>query len=224
MTIRDGHPRSLNPEPELMRQFESIGDNCEFGFVQWYHGVDESGLLRFASTEFDGLLRLFDAQFQGAFDWEDMAPYSSNMVRSKRFGVAFHTDIRCVLDGEKWKYATDEEARRQFYDVELGKLVHLQQKLLDTFRSGDRILVYKRNAGLSHSEISAMRSRLDFYSRQSRLLCVTVANGAASDFLRIGPGVRLGLIDRLAPYTRAEDSSYERWTALCRQAASDGWE
>ena len=33
-----------------LHAFRSLGDNCEFGFVQRYGGVEPSGLLRFSYT------------------------------------------------------------------------------------------------------------------------------------------------------------------------------
>ena len=34
--------------PTLLNSFESLGDNCEFGFVQRKFGTEPAGLLRWA--------------------------------------------------------------------------------------------------------------------------------------------------------------------------------
>ncbi|MBE7247769.1 MAG: hypothetical protein INR63_22720, partial [Actinomycetospora chiangmaiensis] len=41
---------------ERLHAFRSLGDNCEFGFVQRYGGVEPSGLLRFSYTPMEDLI------------------------------------------------------------------------------------------------------------------------------------------------------------------------
>ncbi|HEX2941395.1 MAG TPA: hypothetical protein VHO91_10130 [Rhodopila sp.] len=36
------------PADDILFAFESLGDNCEFGLVQRYHGIEPLGLLRLA--------------------------------------------------------------------------------------------------------------------------------------------------------------------------------
>src|SRR5260221_3025006 len=56
------------PLDQLMMQFESLGENCEFGLVQRRCGAEPLGLLRFASAPLPVLLAGLRARFEGLGD------------------------------------------------------------------------------------------------------------------------------------------------------------
>lgn len=49
----------------LVARFESLGDNCEFGFVQRRSGVEDGGLLRWAVSPPEALLKAIRSRFSG---------------------------------------------------------------------------------------------------------------------------------------------------------------
>ncbi len=52
-------------DAELLCHFESLGRNCEFGFVQRLSGAEPMGLLRFAGMSFDALVQALNTRFAG---------------------------------------------------------------------------------------------------------------------------------------------------------------
>lgn len=58
----------MDARAEILGQFESLGDNCEFGLVQRIGGIEPLGLLRFAGFHIPveyRLNRLLDALERG---------------------------------------------------------------------------------------------------------------------------------------------------------------
>ena len=53
---------------DLVLQFESLGDNCEFGLVQRKAGAEPLGLLRFSSAPLPRLVRALRERFDGLTD------------------------------------------------------------------------------------------------------------------------------------------------------------
>ena len=60
---------------DLVLRFESLGDNCELGLVQRAAGVEPLGLLRFADSSLDRLVRLLDARADGIAEPSKVAVY-----------------------------------------------------------------------------------------------------------------------------------------------------
>jgi hypothetical protein len=211
-------------EPDLVGQFESLGDNCEFGFVQRHHGIEPGGLLRWAASTLDGLLVALDRRFAGIFDFADLVPHTVNMVRDEKYAIAFHTEMRSQpVDGDLRFELTGDELRK-IHEEEHAKIAYLGAKLIETLRAGTRILVYKRNAGLSLHEIARLKDAIDAYG-PNRLLCVVPESadlpaGAVAD---VYAGTKLAAIEQLAPYHHVEMALYESWTAVCRTALDAPW-
>jgi hypothetical protein len=61
-------PPDAISDRDLVLNFESIGDNCEFGLVQRMAGAEPLGLLRFSSTPLPLLVRALRARFDGLAD------------------------------------------------------------------------------------------------------------------------------------------------------------
>ena len=208
----------------LWERFESIGDNCEFGFVQRHHGVEPSGLLRWARAPLPGVLGGLRAGFADICRFEDLLPYASDMVADRKYGIAFHSTIRCAGEPGHPVWAQDEEERRRLHQAEIGKFLHLRDNTLAALRSASKIFVFKCNDGLSGAEIAELKTCLDAYSARTRLLCVVPeATTPTRGVALVRPGVKLAAIDRLASYFDVTDASYDAWDAILAAAWDTPW-
>src|SRR5437016_5768301 len=88
----------------IIAEFESLGDNCEFGFVQRHHGLEPGGLLRWASSNFDGLVHALECRFTGLYQLDDLEPYTPNMVIDRKYGIAFHSAMHSKVKGRQLEY------------------------------------------------------------------------------------------------------------------------
>jgi len=133
--------RSLSmSDAELMRQFESLGDNCAFGLAQRKVGLEVLGLLRFANTPLVALARALADGF-AAIQQRDRIEVALNvigdppefMVHLRRYGVRWHTMIH---QGEAELEDVAQEQR--------DKLVYLRRRFVAGLAASRKIYVYGR--------------------------------------------------------------------------------
>lgn len=206
---------------DLVSHFENLGDNCEFGFVQRAAGHEEGGLFRWALVSgVAPLIAGLETGFAGIFAFDRLTSAGAGtMVFDAGSGIAFHTRMRATLTHGRWVFDHDEAERREIHAEEADKLAYLVAKFRVTLAEGRKILVFKRNDGVSHPDALRLHAALARHGA-ARLLYVTRAReGEAPGTVRaVAPGLYHGLIDRFAPYDRADDVSLDVWLSICRNA------
>jgi len=196
-----------------MLQFESLGENCEFGLVQRRGGAEPLGLLRFSSTPLPKLLAALTARFEGLGQADKIAvELSSNgreyMISDKTFGLYYHA---WVLAGEK----PPEDVHRR----EIRRLPYLTRKLVEDLTSGEKIFVYRSMTPISQAQATRLLDAVRGYG-PSTLLWMELADARhpAGTVEKLAPGLLRGRMDRFAPGSNAHDFSFECWEKVCRAA------
>jgi hypothetical protein len=118
---------------------ESIGRNCEFGFVQAELGLDTISLLRWAGAETQNLIRAIDERFAGLAEETEGRPEPPGRppdqqhwwLTCRRYGILFHTG-EVVAD-----FSVPEATARV-----RPRLRWLADKLLADLRAGDKTFVH----------------------------------------------------------------------------------
>lgn len=202
----------------VLRNFESLGDNCEFGFVMQHRHVFGGGLLRFNIMPTDQLLRGLASQFDGFPDRSLMRLERHNtraggheyVVYEDGYGFAGHTTITLPLD---------ELGQARLLDQEHTRLSFLKRVLLEELENGETIFVFKRNAAPSEAEVMALWLGIRGLGRCSLLWVVPEAPGRPGGTVNLlAEGLYKGYIDQFAPYANAEDFSASCWMTICRRA------
>jgi len=139
--LRDAITAELGTSPaNLMRGFESLGDNCAFGLAQRKAGAEILGLLRFANTPLRALLRAMADAFKAAATASEVELYlhadepREYMMRVQRYGIRWHTMIH-EADAEASAVAREQTM----------KLGFLRRKFLEGLRSGRKIYTLVRS-------------------------------------------------------------------------------
>jgi hypothetical protein len=201
------------PPDQLITQFESLGDNCEFGLVQRRLGAEPLGLLRFTFIESADVARGLRTGFQGLGDPGNTEIAVSGkdreyVVRDSSYGMTFHT----------WQYESQidlETATRQHFT----RLGFLKRKLLEDVANAEKIFVIKRTPPLRPEEVLPLYVALNELGR-NWLLWVVLADEkhAAGTVEVLLPGLLRGFVDRFAPAENAPDLSLSGWTEVCEAA------
>jgi hypothetical protein len=205
-------PGEISPE-ELMLQFESIGENCEFGLVQRRCGADPLGLFRFSSTPLPLLLKALKNGFEGMGEPGSIEAQVSSggteyMVLDKRFGFLYHA---WVLVGE----GTAEEVEAR----ELRRLPLLIRKFTDEVMLGEKIFVYHGMDPLHLDQARELSTALRQYGPTTLLWVELADEGHAPGMVEfLETGLLKGYMDRFAPGENAHDLSLDCWVTLCRNA------
>ncbi|HUB43881.1 MAG TPA: hypothetical protein VMB73_02750 [Acetobacteraceae bacterium] len=200
---------------QLVMQFESLGENCEFGLVQRRCDAEPLGLLRFSSTFIRDLVRGLEAGFDGIGAPEDLEPRLEGMgaekeymIADRRYGLLYHT---FVLEHQRsaWLLKEQESTRLKF----------LHRKFMEELEVHEKIFVYKQNAQVSREEVRALFLALNRYGSNTLLWVVPVEAPAQVGTVEVlENGLFRGYVDRFAPPENAHDLSLNAWLRVCLNA------
>jgi hypothetical protein len=201
------------PLSQLMHQFESLGQNCEFGLVQRRCQAEPLGLLRFASVPLPNLLAALDAGFTGMGEPKSVrVEMSSNgrefMVTDTLYDIVYHAWV------DAGAMTADELHQREVRRVPL-----LVRKLLEDLVAGQKIFVFKGMGALAEEVVYPLAAALRRYGPNT-LLFVNLADAEHKSGLvkSKAPGFLVGYLDRFAPGQDAHDLALAQWVSVCRGA------
>ena len=213
ITGTPGTPEPLLPvfDTDVLRRFESLGDNCEFGLVQSGIGVDQLGFFRFNNTGFGSLLRALDTGFR---DFED--------PKDIRLEVAVNNELIVHLPDYDLRYHTFHQAGSVDEDALIARqrtfLSFLARKCLDDLKTGRKIFLRKDGADRTQADMICLLEALQRHG-PNRLFWVSEAPDRDPPVLAepVAPGLVHGFMDVFSTYEDARTFSF-RWFGLCRQA------
>jgi tetratricopeptide (TPR) repeat protein len=201
---------------ELMMQFESLGDHCEFGLVQRHFGAEPLGLLRWSGISPHNLALAIAARFEGV-------------------GEANHTYVKLGAPGgeyfagdKRWFFMhaflrSSEFSEEQAFRKACQRLHYLRAKLLEDLEAGNKIFVYKKHRGeLTEAELAELLGAFQSAFPRATLLVVRVGNSQhpPEHVEAISPYLLLGYIDKFSDQLAAEYISHDCWERMCRRAWS----
>lgn len=214
LTADELESRTGLPASRFMVQFESLGDNCEFGLVQRRCGAEPLGLLRFSNIKLAPLLGAIRSDFAGIGDpanlefWQDDSERREYIIRDLPLSLVFHTFL---YDGQ-----VDEA---MLLEQQAVRMRFLRRKLLEDLANGEKIFVVKRNQPIAEQEILPLYLALNRYGSNTVLWVVPAdEKNPPGTVEQVLPGLLRGYIDRFAPYENAHDLSFGVWLRLCANA------
>ncbi len=197
---------------DLFAQFESLGANCEFGFVQRQAGIEPVGLLRWSMvTSPRALINAIQVDFADFYEFDNLVPYNQGVVLDRKHGIGFHSALRSAVAGAGFAFAKPEDERRELHRFEAAKIVRQINGFRASLQSGERMFVFhKFNGTLTPREIAHLFATLRRLG-PARLLVVSraTAEHQAGEVIAHVPGLLHGYIDRFAPGERAFDVSFD---------------
>lgn len=193
----------------LLKRFESLGDDCEFGLVQRIFQADALGLLRWARTLPADFLKALEAKFDGVGNPEHTIIRIQGyeyMTEDRRFSMVSHTFTPPSMTPLE-EFSVEQCRRMQW----------LRRKLLDDLSNARKIFVYKTES-VSDDEVLAIYSALLRYSRNVCLLFVRLQNGGhpAGTLQRVTGNLFVGYMDKFSTV----DISVSIWVRLCLDVAA----
>ena len=208
--------RVADPEAyALVMQFESLGQNCEFGLVQRRYGAEPLGLLRWTFVRPLTLGHMLETRLRGVGDAENVdlhrSPWGEWYVQDKIFNMHYHTfsggDLADPAD-----YLKKQSARLRW----------LRDKLLSDLEDGSKIFVYKPRLGTPEAHIARIVRAMRTYG-QAKLLCVRLADGVETPgtVKDRGNGLIDGFLSVHNPVVKGRwDIVFDEWLSLCRAVIS----
>ena len=221
-TIPQWVTRSPMPLDDLMMEFESLGDNCEFGLIQRIAGVEPLGLLRFSSIlvplgqKLERLVVALDKGFEGLGLPETITVHAAGeppgprefMVKEIAYDLLYHSGI---YEGQ---VEADTARQRQY-----RYLNFLRRKLLEDLKVGEKIWVWKCEATVNRDQVSSLLDTLRRYGPNVLLWVVEAdATHLAGSVERLDVDLLKGYVERFAPLGNAPNVSPRTWFIVCQNA------
>jgi tetratricopeptide (TPR) repeat protein len=200
-------------------RFESLGDDCELGFVQRKLGQEPLGLLRFGSIPFPTLINLLNNSFANFAVPEncelkivEMGTQSQYDLYDNIYKYQIHTFIVAEKTSDMPSVLAKFCARVQF----------LKRKLLDDLGDGEKIFVYKTRK-LSDKEILQLSKALHRHG-PNRLLVIQqrarTSDQPAPAIERMNDVVLKGYLDQFDVNVRTPSHLLE-WKTLLDAALNE---
>lgn len=197
----------------FISQFESLGDNCEFGVVQRYCGAEPVGLLRFGAPRLDALLRCLRTGFAkfGAPEHIEIRIDEGGeyLVHETRSGMVYHT----------WYHVGDVD-RERLLSQQIKRIAFLTRKLMEDFAEGTKIFVWKGvDKPVSEQQVGALFDALCDFGENTLLWVVQADSAHPSGTIEIiRPRFLKAYIHRFAPRENVPDFEPEPWLEMCLNA------
>jgi len=198
----------------LMRGFESLGDNCEFGIAQRRLGLEVLNLLRFGNAHLPDLMLALADDLNAANDpGKIVVELNDGEPREFVLGLPQYN-----LHWHTFEYEgnTDEKTVLRAHTV---KLAYLRRKFFEGLRGGRKIYVIKRTRSIPVSQAMAVMMELARHGRAT-LLCVEPAppGRKAGEVDLLMPGLMRGYVTRFAPDVDVENADPTDWLRVVANA------
>ena len=197
----------------MMMDFDSLGDDCEFGFVQRAYKANPISLLRFGGMVLHRLHEALECEFEGIDDPENLSirvhEPGEYMISNDRYRYFYHTFV------QSWQMSREDLIKQEIMRLRFGR-----RKLIEDLEDGDKIFIVKTSSspGLRRDDVAAVAELIARYGK-AVLLWVRPADddvevGAVQ---WIGPNLVEARIDQLCLPGHAGWFS-PRWLPLCHKA------
>ncbi|MFT8516306.1 MAG: hypothetical protein ABF533_10685 [Acetobacter persici] len=194
-------------------RFENIGDNCEFGFVKRALGDENGGLLRWARSSPQALIKGLNQRFEGLYAFENLSPFWDNVTQDTLYGFCFHTHML----SKNGQWCESEERRRELYRPEKEKIDYLVEKFMQRLADPSVIFVYKCNENIRHDDAEQLSQTLARHGR-ARLLAVRhTEDQSLIGHVRQEGAYLAGYLDHFAPYSQSDQFS-PLWESVLGEA------
>ncbi len=203
------------PIATIMAAFDSLGDNCEFGFAQRRCHAEPLGLLRFGGgLGISGVAAALRERFERIGQKENMV-CKRHAIHDKEYNV---TDRAYNLGYHTWRDIANLDPGIVI-EEESKKLKYLKNKIIEDLEDCAKIFVFKKNTTIEDKQI---RDLLDVLRRfgNNTLLSVVMSDEdhPAGTVSPIMDGLLRGYTNKFAPYEAAFDISVPAWIRICRNA------
>ncbi len=196
----------------LVMQYESLGENCEFGLVQRHFEAEPLGLLRWTYCVAETVINLLEQQLSGFGEMENVillrTSWNEYMIKEVRYGITFHTFVTRDIQ--------DEAA---FIRKQSMRLCWLAKKLITDLTESNKRFILKLYHRTPDAQIHRLHSLVQQYSTNNKLLCVSVSANEGGTVVNVGNGLAFGKVSRKNPGAKW-DIPYVEWRSILDTARS----
>ncbi len=202
----------------FLQHFESLGDNCEFGFVLINNGIHDGGMFRWTMIrDFRQVVRAIDDGFDNIYAFENLAPCSPDMVRDSKSGIEFHTKMPIIAKENGFEFGAPKNDLRPTHYYEREKCFYLSEKFFKTLQQASKIYVLKStDAPVSRDVVDEVLAGLRRRGDVSLLwVCESDTDHPAGTVEKLSDHLYSGFITRFSTRLTIEDIDVNGWLSVC---------
>ncbi|MDE1905931.1 MAG: hypothetical protein KGH75_05715, partial [Rhodospirillales bacterium] len=205
------------PLREEVRAFESLGQNCEFAFVQHGNEFGEGNLLSWALVEggIPSLVKLLNQDFAGLFARDALEPILGGaLMKDVQYQIAFHSSLAARHENGT-TLPTPAAEQDAIHAEEASKHAYLTSKMRRQLTEGGRIWVYRSPTPVKWPESAALHADLNRFGR-NKLLVVQPNPHRNGQVEPLDQGLFHGYLAQGAPPDKAWFFDPVSWGTLLR--------
>ncbi|MBM6582747.1 hypothetical protein ILT44_21305 [Microvirga sp. BT689] len=203
---------------DYIGRLESLGDNCELGFVLRRLGYEKGGFFRWVSSTPQKVAQLIKSDFHNTYRFENLRPRNQKMVEDTSSGISYHSDMHSRLENGSWQFIADEQSRRAIHGKEIEKLSFLLERFRERLKAKNTLFIVKRNNGIPRDAIEDLVSALRTHNRSCQLLEIKLSTEVTPPgrVTRVSDNLQVGYISRFAPYDKSDQMEFDQWISVIR--------
>lgn len=206
----------------VYEHFESLGSDCEFGFLQRTNGREPLSLFRWGTMPLGAMIELFRHRFK---DFATKETASLKLVLNPEDGKAEYRFIDKLYQFDAHTFFTKKnmdisESAETLLPKVLSHFSLLARKLLEDLEDGEKIFLYKSDKIIDTQQCIELHEAINTIGN-NRLLIVMRQEKDRPAFEVINPRLVIGRVDYL--WTDVDNphkpfSSIKCWDALIQKA------
>lgn len=203
-----------------LSRFESLGDNCEFGFFLKQAGVEISSFFRWALiTDYAKVAELIRNDLSNPFNLYHLEPFQDYMVMNIKNGIGYHSEMQSCTENNMRRFCISQDRRRVVYLHEVNKINYLKGKFLSTLKEGNKIFVVKKYNNDQEDEIKVLAREIALKGSCKVLRVISTSDKKILGCVeKINSNLYYGYIDQFADYSKADELSYACWMEVLKEA------
>lgn len=202
----------------FMRYFESLGNNCELGFVLEKAGIKEASLFKWTLIEEHiHLIAALGKRFEGLYQADLLVPRFKTMVRDRKYGLCFHTSLPIVAHRGRLVFDGSEVERSAIYEREQSKFHYFATTFLERLKTTSKIYVYRSNQEVPLETLRTLGWLLRKSGGSASLLIMKQADAdhAPGTAALLEEGLYEGYLGYLSTDPDLQDIDFDSWFETC---------
>jgi hypothetical protein len=199
----------------MLEKLQSLGENCELGFVQRAAGAEPLGLFRWASTPLPNLLAALDANFEGLGAPENLALEED---AATEFQVI---DLKYGFKNHSWAYRNEGAKKEDVFKRECMRIPYLARLMREDLQAGEKLFCFHDSGRSGADRVAGLVRALEKFGPCWLLWVCRAENPekiGTAEFL--GGRLIRGFVDRFQPPHDMRNPSLAAWMGAIRAATA----
>jgi hypothetical protein len=211
------HVEIVNQGAPLER-VESLGLNCELGFVLRGLGNWKPSVFRWSFAPPESVIKLIEADFAHLYEPSSLVPQRDHSVVDTNYGVRFHTNLKTEKGGRDWQFVdSDTKSRLRILEAERDLIRGQAAEFRARYESPGTLYVLTRDMRFGSCATGDVVAAIE---RRSKCSFAVLEVKGATDRIQIGSIIRVrnshyeGYISSLAPSSSPHEVDLDNWRTV----------